>query len=534
MKQWIFPYGNFVFLGFLAVILQTPIIAQTDEPRSWPEIPKPATNDPYFPTNKMSQEGLGGIKFLSRTKRWEVDVAPTYLRDKALDFLGLPIGSNGRFATIARGGKEGTGFSVFGFKRVNSELSATQQVFYNTESVSSCYAPQFSPDGKSMVFRVGYPPDDLRNSFYLMLWDLPKAELRIPAPDAPTDYPSSGQIGRYFPAIQWSPGSRYIGSLVGGDVTGGYFDRLGNPYSSDGYSLYVYDAKTHERERRLSANAGQSWSWTNNGKVLFSKVTTEQSGLLKQRLARPSIYEMGVNDAQPKKLFDGGYFAHQSPNGEWIAFVDWPGPSFTSLAKPEDLLKNPDSRPNTKEEAEVQAGLYLFNRPSGRRVFVGPLQDIKRPVQMQWAPDGQTLYIAESFVSDGKIQGAVQRMTLEQQQLKPLSVITATDPLSTNNISDTNWLTLRSTSPDGLYLYANRDEYYDGGPKRYVNTQHTYFAINTSNGETTEMAGLTNIVNENIDWDFHDDSGVNPAFAAAQKIENALPDLGVSPTKTKR
>lgn len=126
MKHKLIYCRNAVCLGILTALLQIPVVAQNNAPQVWPKSPQPAANDPYFPLDKLPKEGLGGIEFLSRTEQWVVDVAPTYLRDKAFDLEKLPNGVNGRFATIARGGNEGAGYAVFSFKRATSSSSTAQ------------------------------------------------------------------------------------------------------------------------------------------------------------------------------------------------------------------------------------------------------------------------------------------------------------------------------------------------------------------------------------------------------------------------
>jgi hypothetical protein len=306
--------------------------------------------------------------------------------------------------------------------------------------------------------------------------------------------------------VLWSPGSRYLSYLRGGGTFGESSDRLGRPLSP--YTLYVCDL-LHQRNYRVMKDAGLAWSWTYHGQLLFGHVPQEQFEALSQRQVRPSVYVADASKGEPKKIFDGGYFANESPDGQWIAFCDWPGKLLDATDAPRDLQ---DSQ---------QRGLFLFHKPTGKRVFVG---DLKLPanggIWMQWSPDGASLYLLEHTVNADGVTGTIYKINVGKTPSDKPLMSQLTQILLKPEPANQGGFAPRGTSPDGRMLYLNAIEW-RSEPKNSVVS--TLMAIDTRTGKQTAIARMTNVNNENPDWDWRDDSGVNPAFAAAEKIEAALP-----------
>ena len=475
------------------------------------------------------------IKWKSRSPHYEGDFPPIFLAEKAFETKSPSAGTKGQFVTLAQPGGDGKGhaFNVWGLE--NLAVDANKQVqldstFYNAETNNDYYAPVFSPDGQRVYFRYGLPPDDTHNAFGIGVWNLKDGsmdELHIhTATEIKTAVDGLIPNVAYFnPGVSWSPGSRYISYLRGGNSVGGYFDVMGAPYSPDGYELWVTNTKPNSYARRIATNVGLAWSWTHHGTLLWSRVTAGGNEALRQRIGRPSVYESAVMGGAPSKVFDGGYFAHESPDGQWIAFVDWPG----------ELLDQsvPPTPAQQAANAAVVPGVYLFHRPSGKRVLVGAFPAAPpMSVQLQWTPDSQHLFVfntqektgaTETGATESGLEGVLYRMNTAQKQLQRLSALPVENPFGTSNNASDSWFSFRGTSPEGNRIYANTTNLIKDGPRRYVNDRHTMWSIDARTGALSPMATLTDIANENPNWDFHDDSGINPASARAEKIENAPP-----------
>ena len=349
-----------------------------------------------------------------------------------------------------------------------------------------------------LLIRIGFAPDNPYNTIGLLKWSFGTGTYHYI--DAASKKPYI-----YYPIIKWSPGSRYLSYLRGGNAFG--------DYNGDAYQLNVCDLETYQ-DRQVMANAGLEWSWTYHGSILCSPIKPEQASDVALRLARPSVYEADVAAGAPRKLFDGGYFAHESPDGKWVAFCDWPG----------KLLEDGASK---EVENNSQRGLFLFYKPTGKRVFVGELKLAEGSVPiLQWSTDSQSLYVLEQNGAQQSTTATLSRMDMEQQQLRPLATLSIERGEGVDH-GLAGIFQSRGIAADNRYLYFDAVQIISG-PQGYVNTLRTLIAVDTQTGKQTPIARLKNIANANPDWDWHDDSGVNPAFVAAQKIENVLPSINAA------
>jgi hypothetical protein len=373
-----------------------------------------------------------------------------------------------------------------------------KEVTYRIAAPTYLHTPQFSYDKKSILIRIGSAPADRFGTIGLLLWNLQSGTFHYvnAAGHAPFIY---------YPAIQFSPGSRYLSYLKGGNAFGDY-DQW-----TKSYRLYICDLRTYQ-DRLIAVDAGQNWSWTCHGSVLFTRFEAKDAYAVAQRTARPSIYEADAKGSLPKKIFSGGYFAQESPNGQWIAFCDWPG-----------TLIDMDAPQSVKDNTE--RGLFLFNRASKMRTFIGPLKlEFGQPPLLQWSPDSKELFVLDSWQDAQTLNGTIYKVEIEQPKLKKLSEFSLIRPKDVDSTNKVGFFMFRGCSPSGQYVYVDTVQVIDG-PQGYVNTRRTLVSVDTTSGQQTSIAQLTNIANANPDWDWHDDSGINPAFAAAEKIENALPVL---------
>lgn len=463
-----------------------------------------------------------GIRWVSRAPEWQINSRPVFLRDKAFSLETMPIEIRGMFLTFSNPGGDGQGsnFLCIALRAANS--NAKSSTYYNaTTGGWSYYSPLFSPQTNKVVARFGYPPDDTRNFFNLILWNLASGEISRPKlyskEEAKQEEPQPSSAPYFNSGVSWSPGGRYISYTRGGNSVGGFTDALGNLYSEDGYELWLNDTKVPDSfARRLATNIGLSWSWTHRGTLLFSPLDAGATEAVRLRWARPSVHEVDLKSGVKTKLFDGGYFAHESPDGQWIAFVDWPGPVIGQ------------SQPTPQQEAEnaqVKPGVYLFHRPTKRRVLVGEFPATPPfSVALQWTPNSQRLLVFNTQEKAGAgLDGVIYRMDITQQTLEKVGQLEVTRPFQTTNTSNFGWFEFRGTSPDGRRAYANTSQYIDEGPSQYVNLRHKMWSIDTETGQPSLMASLTDIATENPGWDWRDESGINPAFAAAQKVEESLP-----------
>ncbi len=459
--------------------------------------------DPADPLSKTSS-GRSYLNFLGESQQWP----SRFKEDETLKTLPAKIGVKGVLYLLSGVADRTTPHpkreNLLSITRIDALKSTSRFYYISPQGTPSTV--HSSNNSKSILIRNGFYPPERNDSYGLFLWNRPKKSFRF----LWSVLPATIELVRY-PKIGWSPGSRYVSYLRGGNAFGDY-DRWTTPYR-----LSVYDTKTFQ-ERELMPYAGLSWSWTHHGTVLCSRLSPEEAGRVGIGQVRPSVYEADVRGGAPKKLFDGGYLAQESPDGKWIAFCDWPG----------TLIGSPKVAPEVQNIE--QPGLFLWSRPTGKRVFVGALK-LNGPPSIQWSFNSKKLYVCEQEAQGADVVASVSTMDLEQQKLKPLGQLKVSRP-SDVATGTAGGFDFRGLSNDGHFLYFDSLQNI-ASPKGYANSIRTLIAFDTRTAEQTPIAQLTNIANANPDWDWHDESGVNEAFLRAEKLENALLGWGTpAPAKT--
>ncbi len=380
------------------------------------------------------------------------------------------------------------------FKRFNKSLESKHMFYRKADTNGDFNSPLFSPNGESVLLRDGLI-QDRNDGFHIYLWQLQQGRLRY--------------VSRIlkFRHLFWSPGSRYISYIQGGDA-------FTNDNSNDPQTLCALDT-TNRQSAQIMREPGLSWSWTYDGHLLCARVPRDQK---LASHARPSVYRVAANGAAPEKLFDGGYYAHQSPDGQNIVFCDWAG----ELLEPQtasDALKN-----------NAQQGLFVWNTVTKSRTFLGPLavgsmQTPRAAPQMIWSSDNKRVFVLVPGRLGAQVVGRIYLADVAAKTCKALGQVAFTPSL------DLGWFEPRlQLSPDEKRLYLDARERING-PEGVSNLRYTLWQMNTADGEAVPLARLTNLADENPDWDFHDDSGVSSAFVTAQKVEDALPALPIQPLK---
>lgn len=449
----------------------------------WPEAPNTNSDSSYLGTIVKSKE-----------------LPRNYPIDESFRRLNEPPPFRG---TIVRAGilafvKPDKRYYHITFNKIGSSEQKEQQEVTNYFSLSdsSFTAPRFSSDGNKLLFRIGNSIPQRGDGFGIMLWNFAQRTIGRRQRDKNIAPPR-------YPRVVWSPGNRFFSYLTGGSAVGDY-DGWFEPYA-----LTIYDTRNNV-ERIIAPNVLLEWSWTYHGTLLY--LPAQDIEAIWRRTGRPTTYEAGLSGNKPQPLIEGGYFAHASPDNEWIAFCDWPG----------YLLSDPAKKPHP----EVQRGLYLFNRSTKTRVFVGALS-LKDQVLMQWSPDGQTLFVSDS--SDQEF--SLYQLNLADLKDVPENPDEKTLPLkkivTIPRAKDLAFLTFRGTSPDGTRFYVEEVFRLPSKDQALIPTRRVFTWVDAQTGKQTPFARVENFNDQ--DWDWHDDSGVNPAFEAAQKLEEALPPIVAAP-----
>ncbi|MEO6907543.1 MAG: hypothetical protein ABI210_06595 [Abditibacteriaceae bacterium] len=247
---------------------------------------------------------------------------------------------------------------------------------YPMQAYDAVYDPQFSPDGKSLLFKVGWP-FEAQSTYDLYLWDFKNGSLK-----QVDDYLSS-------PSINWSDDGKWI-AYVGGANT------LGQDYDSTQGAVLV--AQNLHTEKSITVKLGVSptgISWTSQGTLLFAvsppggstdapPIKDEPGKYDWTKKPHYAIYEWSPEKQSPWKLIDAARNPVPSPDGNQIAYFGWsdkmPGISKSTL----DAESKGDNPPHQV--------LAMFDRKTDKSKLV---QD-NLPDFMLWTQNGKQLITVTS------------------------------------------------------------------------------------------------------------------------------------------
>jgi hypothetical protein len=193
-------------------------------------------------------------------------------------------------------------------------------VTYQTTANYKIYDPQFSPDGRYILFKDG-EPEGSSMSYELFLWDTKKSILkRVDGPD--------NMISAW---VRWSADSHHIAFAAGGDRSG-YIDR-----EIDRMKLYDYDVAEGKSTLVAQNPAVLDFRWSPKGTLLFGIIAgpkpeaeMDYPDLNAPRIRQDRIQPRRVYEWDPKKkashkLIELGFMACPSRDGKKIAYLGWRG-----------------------------------------------------------------------------------------------------------------------------------------------------------------------------------------------------------------
>ncbi len=301
----------------------------------------------------------------------------------------------------------------------------------------SVFEPQFSPDGRYVLFKWGGMAD--YDSYRLFVMDIASGKLSL-----------VNSPGLVYRKVLWSPDSQYLAFVEGGDPKGN-LQRLW----IDGW-LYLGPLKLHVCEWRTGRrwlvvqNDGvkEGFSWAAPHSLLYSALATAQKAPAppkpkaalpaKSTVSRPNIFEFSPDDGQSRLVLRDGLRPHVSPDGKLIAF--W---GSEDAAKPYPL-------PSDWLDYSHNASLCVAQRDGNGRAPL-TLEEGKYSSVM-WRPDSRFLIAVQAIDTD------------ENGREKPRLDVTlwnvaerTQNKVGTLNIKDFGVaiirLVPRSFAPDGSNLY---------------------------------------------------------------------------------
>lgn len=229
-----------------------------------------------------------------------------------------------------------------------------------SQQLNVIYDPEFSPDGRYVLFKKGWPFERY-GLFQLYVWDTVNNQVK-------ELFQNSKFKMLTYPVVLWSPDSNYLAYVRGGDSEGN---------TEDGASLFLYIYNWRDGEERLivkNKTVRFSFSWAAPHNLLYSSYPENEnvsSG------SRPDIYEVSAAGGVPRLIIKDGYRPLASPDGKWIAFFGSENPK-SPIPLRSDWEYNPRG-----------LSLIIAHRDGSKRKAINR-ESVRYPV-IHWMTDNQHL-----------------------------------------------------------------------------------------------------------------------------------------------
>lgn len=267
-----------------------------------------------------------------------------------------------------------------------NQPTQSQKVEHRFVSNPACYAIgcDFSPDGKNVLVKLSAPsvPTDVYN---ILVWHRSTRQVQ------------QGPQGLRYVTTYWSPNSKYLAYLQGGDVVGQEVLAQGDENQDAPVRLSVFDTTTGARQVVVQHPVLNSIAWMSPDVLLYS-TTVQPMPLLfvqPQLIEQPNIYSYSVSARSSTKLITNGFNPAASPDAKNIAYIGW-------LATPPP----PPSQAKQKQLAKIAAplpsafGVYVYNIQTKTKSLVYPIKSPAERDQLLWTPDNKHLLLLRVLYRD--------------------------------------------------------------------------------------------------------------------------------------
>lgn len=343
--------------------------------------------------------------------------------------------------------------------------------------VTDLYSCQFSPNGQFVSLKEGLPGDQA-STYQILLWNRKTSHLRK-VPDKRICYPH----------MAWSPDSRKIAYIQGGDVDGDESFTSGSMAIQLGpIDLCVYDLRRGKSRRLARLDQARDFAWLSPDSLLY--IPEDKLGEI------PNIYQISVHGGPSKKVIAGGFQAAPSPSGRWIAFLSQTAQtSFTA----DNLPVGP-------------TGLYLYDTQRKTRRLVHALKPGDTPDVLLWSPDSRRLWSIQNAYRDtrgpfisgsdtkdhpGYGAGHFTEIAVPSLTQRTIAVLKTTDDRSRDDpASQFQW---KGLSHDGRFLLVEVNEIGSttpDGSANYLTRRLCAVSLRDGSVQTLWTAGSA----DGLDW----------------------------------
>ena len=246
-----------------------------------------------------------------------------------------------------------------------------------------------------------------------------------------------GPEGISYLKILWSPNSKYIAYVRGGDAEGNELS------SKRPLQLFVYNVQT-DKEKLIAQNPlVTQFCWTPANTLIFCQQSGREQIITKS--LHPSIYEVKAEGGLPHLLVADGFDPQPSPDNQKLAFFGWASSSKKSGNKVSD--------------SQALLGLYVYNRNNNVRDLLYDNLSYIQSSGMKWTLDSDKVIFLQQIEQSPNAKARLNVVSLSERKVKQLAVIRATDFSQFTRSRVQPQFDLNGMSNDGNYAYIKVSEY---------------------------------------------------------------------------
>lgn len=319
------------------------------------------------------------------------------------------------------------------------------------------FDPQFSPDGKQVMFKVGDNSNSYSN-YQLCFWDRKTNQIRL------------GPDHLVFLHTFWSPNSQYVAYIEGGDIEG-------NSSPKDPLRLSIYDLATGKSRFVAQDTFVKSLTWTPQNTLLYCRKKPDTKD--KDHSTRSfdgDIYAIPGEGGEAKQFIPDAYNPVISEDGSKLVFAAWSA---------------------EKADARSQIGLYSFNRSTQERTLLKVPFSQERSVNIQWLPDNRRVVVLQQTHFSPEAKVAVFLVDTQTNSFKTVASLEAKDVEAISRVKTQPQVALLDLSRDGKSILVEISQFGAGDDTLY-DEELFLRVVNLETGQVSTEAKLKNTYG--VDW----------------------------------
>ncbi|MBV9867823.1 MAG: hypothetical protein JO316_20920 [Abitibacteriaceae bacterium] len=385
--------------------------------------------------------------------------------------------------------------------QVNEPVNPGPEI--DAQGARIAFDPQFSPDGRYVLFKYGEPISE-DGTYRLYVLDIITNSLSLASDKYLT-----------YRVVSWAPDSNYIAFVEGGDADGRDFfhDLYNGPLH-----LYVCNWRTGEAHLAVSNDILKApFSWLAPHTLLYGILSEQGQKIVVERLKammegtnqkqqshanrqaqvnaakanvvqpepRPNLYAYSFENQTSKLLFKDGYLPAPAPDGQHLAFFGSEHPE-----KPYPLRYG-------WEESPQGASLAVARLDGSQRIALNVEGDDYPSIF--WLPDNQHFLTFEQMKPSPNAQAEVRNWDVKTRHFKRLALLQAKDYTQAPRRGVEPQFSPRRLSSNSDTLFVCVTEFTGRNPgSAFVNETSSLEAVEVNTGKVTIIAQAKD--DDGVDW----------------------------------